>query len=236
MTRQANQSITIPGRFNGPAASGNGGYVCGAVGSLVDGVAEVTLRSPPPLETPMQVARGDDGSVEVVDGNTLVATARHVIFEAPEMPEAPSWDEAEAASQNYLGHRRHEFPTCFACGPERDDGLRIFPGPTTSALVASPWQPDASLPNDNGVLTAPIVWAALDCPGAWADARDLIEDPVVLGRMTALVTAPIQVGRRYVVTARKLDDDGRKSFAATVLTDDAGVTVATARQTWISLT
>jgi Asp/Glu/hydantoin racemase len=101
-------------------------------------------------------------------------------------------------------------------------------------LVASPWSPEASLPNHDGVLAAPIVWAALDCPGAWADARDLTENPVVLGRMAAVVSAPIEVGRRYVVIAWNLAEDGRKSFAATALVDDAGKVVGSARQTWIS--
>ena len=93
---------------------------------------------------------------------------------------------------------------------------------------------EASLSNHDGVLATPIVWAALDCPGAWADARDLTENPVVLGRMAAVVSAPIEVGRRYVVIAWNLAEDGRKSFAATALIDDSGTVVGSARQTWIS--
>lgn len=228
------QGIIIPGRFNGPEESANGGYTCGLVASLIDGDTEVTLRAPPPLDTPLEVNRTPDG-VEILDGDMLVATGRSTSFDPPVLPATPSWEEAEAASQHYLGHRRHEFPTCFTCGTERDDGLQIFPGPTDSGLVASPWSPEASLPNHDGVLAAPIVWAALDCPGAWADARDLTENPVVLGRMAAVVSAPIEVGRRYVVIAWNLAEDGRKSFAATALVDDGGNVVGSARQTWISL-
>ena len=234
MTREVDVSITIPQRFNGPRDSGNGGYACGLVASLIDGDAEATLRSPPPLDVALEVARTSDG-VEVLDGDTLVATGRSISFEPPTVPATPSWDEAEVASQDFLGNRRHEFPTCFTCGPDRDDGLRIFPGLTTSGLVASPWMPDASLPNDNGVLATPVVWAALDCPGAWAGARDLTEDPVVLGRMSAVVSMPIEIGQRYVAIAWKLGEEGRKSFAITALIDDSGEAVATSRQTWISL-
>jgi len=221
------QGIIIPGRFNGPEESANGGYTCGLVASLIDGDTEVTLRSPPPLDTPLEVNRTPDG-VEILDGDMLVATGRSTSFDPPVLPATPSWEEAEAASQHYLGHRRHEFPTCFTCGTERDDGLQSFPGPTDSGLVASPWSPEASLPNHDGVVAAPIVWAALDCPGAWADARE------VLGRMAAVVSAPIEVGRRYVVIAWNLAEDGRKSFAATALIDDGGNVVGSARQTWIS--
>ena len=227
------QAIIIPGRFNGPEASANGGYTCGVVATFIDGDAEVTLRSPPPLDTPLEVNRTADG-IEVLDGSTLVATGRSTSFDPPVLPATPSWEEAETASRHYLGHLRHEFPTCFSCGTNRDDGLHIFPGPTESGLVASPWTPDASLPNNDGALTTPIVWAALDCPGAWADARDLTEHPVVLGRMAAVVIEPIEIDRRYVVIAWKLAEEGRKSFAATALIDDSGEVVGSARQVWIS--
>ncbi len=232
---EAVESITIAARFNGPKNSGNGGYVCGVVGDLIDGVAEVTLRTPPPLETSLRIERDDEGSVQVRDGDLLVATARSIVFDPPKMPTAPSWDEAAEASHDYLGHRRHEFPTCFTCGPARADGLGIFPGPIAGGMVAAPWMPDASLPNDGGEVATPIIWAALDCPGAWVDARDLTESPVVLGRMSAVISAPLEIGRRYVAMAHKLGEDGRKSFAATALVDESGTAVALARQVWISL-
>ncbi len=71
------QTLTIPSRFNGPPASANGGYACGLVAALLGGDAEVTLRSPPPLDTPLVVS-GDDGHIEVRDGETLVAEAARV--------------------------------------------------------------------------------------------------------------------------------------------------------------
>jgi len=226
--------LIVPGRFNGPPQSGNGGYTCGLVSTLLEGIAEVTLRSPPPLDVELDVDRVS-GGVEVLDGDTLVATAHQISFEPLDLPVLPGWDEAKTASADYLGHTRHEFPTCFTCGTERSDGLAIFPGPTATGLVASPWIPDESLPNKEGTLTVPIVWAALDCPGAWADARDLTENPVVLGRMAAVVHKPVVIGRRYITVAWKLREDGRKSFAATVLIDDEGHVAAAARQTWIAI-
>ena len=45
-------TLSIPAFFNGPPESGNGGYTCGRVAELVDAeVVEVSLRSPPPLDT-----------------------------------------------------------------------------------------------------------------------------------------------------------------------------------------
>ncbi len=101
--------------------------------------------------------------------------------------------------------------------------------------MAAPWIPDAGLPNAAGILAGPIVWAALDCAGAWATIRSVTEDQVLLGRMAAVVSVPIEIGRHYVAIAWKLGQEGRKTFAATALIDEAGTTMATARQTWISL-
>ena len=46
----------------------------------------------------------------------------------------------------YVGHRRHNFPSCFVCGPERapGDGLRDFPG-DGRRQVAATWTPGADL-------------------------------------------------------------------------------------------
>lgn len=233
MTIPLSGMLVIPGRYNGPPESGNGGFACGLVSTLVDGDAEVTLRSPPPLDTELDVAHVPEG-IEVLDGSTLVATARSAPEAPPAVPPPPTFEQAVEASRSYLGFHRHEFPTCFTCGPDRDDGLGIYPGPI-GEVVAAPWIPNESLPLDHDLLPAPLVWAALDCPGAWVGARDLTVDPVVLGRMAAVVHEPIVIGHRYVSMAWPLGSDGRKSWAGTALIDEHGTAVAVARQTWIAV-
>ena len=47
--------VVIARRFCGPPTSANGGYACGLVAGLLDGRARVTLRSPPPLDRPLQI-------------------------------------------------------------------------------------------------------------------------------------------------------------------------------------
>src|SRR6266487_5469322 len=90
--------LVIAPRFCGPPDSGNGGYVCGLVAARVDGLAEVTLRRPPPLATAMTVERDDDGSVRVLDGHTLVAEGIPVRDSlAMELPGAVSIQDARAA-------------------------------------------------------------------------------------------------------------------------------------------
>lgn len=229
-------TITIPTRFNGPPASANGGYTCGLVASLVEGDAEVTLRSPPPLATPLAVKR-DAGKVLVHDGDTLVAEAIATTVDHA-VPTAPSWEEAEAAAHAYAGLEHHEFPTCFTCGHEREsgDGLRILTGPVgDGAMVASTWIPGSTLPSEDGIVAPEIVWAALDCPGAWTTARIVEGGAVVLGRMAARLDDAVHVGDHLIAYAWPLGSEGRKHHAATALVRRTGGLVGTARQTWIAV-
>jgi hypothetical protein len=224
----------IPGRFNGPPASANGGYACGLFASLVEGDAEVTLRSPPPLDTAWTVVE-EDGVHRVLQGETLVAEVKPATVDL-EVPTPPSIGAAEAARSRYLGYEQHEFPTCFTCGTEREDGLAIHPGPVLgTGLVSSPWRADESLPATDGRLAGEIVWAALDCPGAWATMRETTADPVVLGRMAAHIVAPVPIGATLVSYGWQIGGEGRKAYAGTAIADESGKVLAYARQTWIAL-
>jgi hypothetical protein len=225
--------ILIPRRFNGPADSGNGGYTCGVIAAVVGPGAEVTLRSPPPLDTPLTITREDD-VWRVRDGEVLVAEARVTAWDQ-EVPAAPTMEQAADAATRYVGFDHHEFPTCFTCGIDRDDGLGIWPGRVAgSPLVAAPWSAPAGVVAPDGALPVPIVWAALDCPGAWVSARDMSLDPIVLGRMAAHLLDPLPADGSFVSYAWPLGDEGRKSWAGTAVADQSGRVLAHARQTWIA--
>jgi hypothetical protein len=213
--------IVIDRRFNGPQDSANGGYTCGLVAQQVGEPAEVTLRSPPPLGRPLRF----DGQ-RLWDGETLVAEATPVELDL-EPPPPVGYEDAERASERYPGLDRHEYPTCYVCGPERSDGLRIFTGPVEGEEVfAAAWR----VPGD---VSRELVWAALDCPGAigvgWDGRGDWL-----LGRMAAEVREVPRPGERCVVVAWPLGRDGRKGFAGTSVFRD-GELLARARQTWIAL-
>ena len=67
------ETLSIPAHFNGPPGSANGGYTCGRIAQLVGAEeVEVSLRTPPPLERPLEVVR-DGEHVQLRDGDTLVA-------------------------------------------------------------------------------------------------------------------------------------------------------------------
>ena len=131
--------MIVPGRYNGPPVSANGGYACGLVAGLLGGVAEVTLRVPPPLERELDVVR-NDGRVEIRDGETLVAEAEPVELDL-DVPAPVSLEAAAEASTRYEGFIHHAYNTCFVCGPERQDGLRVYAGAVEGrpGLLASPW-------------------------------------------------------------------------------------------------
>ena len=222
--------FTIPGHFNGPHTSGNGGYSAGSLAAFIDGAARIRLNVPPPLDRPLQVAdQGDqlvarDGDVVVMQGTSAAGES------VPATPFVP-FAEAAAARDGFPGWDYHGADACFVCGPAREDdyGLRIFPGPVGEHLVAAPWVPTAAIAGSDGVVPDEIVWAVIDCPGAWAaNAYDPVGMPYfpTLGTMAAELVQPVTVGERYVVVGRHRTTEGRKVATDVALYTEVGELVA----------
>ena len=227
-------TIVVPRRFRGPPQSGNGGYTCALLARHLDAPsAEVTLRSPPPLDRAMEVRHEGDRAL-LFDGEHLVAEAAPASLE-PAAPPRVSPAEAIEAVSRFRGFEQHPFPSCFTCGPERagGDGLRIFTGPVpgTSGVVAAPWTPSADLGGADGIVAEPIVWAAIDCPTGWAHVDDRLS--AVLGGMTARILEPVRAGEGYVAVARLTGVEGNRRHAESALLTPDGHAVAVARATWI---
>ena len=231
--------LVVPGRFRGPAQSGNGGWTSGAVAALVDVGApvEVTLRRPPPLDVPLSVDEADGVVVVTQDGVTIAEGRR--VGSAPEAPAAVSLEVAAAAEASYAGLVGHPFPTCFVCGTGRSegDGLRIFPGMVSDQppVAAATWTPHPSLadPEAPGQAAHAVTWAALDCVSGWAS--DIDERPMVLGRMTAVVHEPPRVGETQVVVGRWLATQGRKTLTSSGLYAGDGRLLAAAAHVWFTI-
>ena len=210
--------IVIARRFRGPADSGNGGFTCGLIAAAAGEPAEVTLRLPPPLETPLQLENG-----KVLHRDTVVAEVRPASVEL-EPPPRVSFEDATRAARPDL---HSPFPECFVCGHARDDGLRIFARPVPGRdVVAAPWVPDETQ------TERPYVWAALDCPGAYTTGVPG-RGTVVLGRLAADVRRVARAGERCVVVGWPLGSEGRKHDAGTVLFGEDGDVVGIGRATWI---
>jgi hypothetical protein len=224
--------VIIDARFNGPPGSGNGGYTAGLVAAQLAVPAghtvQVTLRTPPPLDTPLRVVRTGAG-LAVYDGEVLVAEAKPVRLGEEPVPPV-GYEQAVAAAAAYPGFMDHPFPSCYVCGPRRapGDGLRIFPGSLPGGDgTAAPW----SVP---GEVSPETVWAALDCPGGWAVISP--GRPYLLGRMAAVLhRPPPQAGTECVVTGQVVATAGRKAQVKTALYGPDGALVAQASSTWIAI-
>jgi hypothetical protein len=213
--------VRIDRRFNGPPGSANGGITCGLLAAHVDApIAEVTLRKPPPLDTTMRVEAG-----RLYDGDVLVAEAGPGTVDIT-APAAVGVTEATAAAAAYAGLVGHPFPTCFVCGLDRTDGLALTASPVgDDGVVAAVWTPYES--------SELLVWAALDCPGAWS--ADLPGRPMVLGRMACRIDALPAQDQPHVVQGWLLGGEGRKVRTGSALYDADGTVLAVAQATWITL-
>lgn len=241
-------AIIIDKRYCGPANSGNGGYVCGRLAQHIPGVAEVTLRAPPPLEKPLDVVAADDGLWELRDGASIVATGRAANFELAGLAQA-SFDEASAAElRTPVKPHEHPLPTCFVCGPARTpgDGLRIFAGPLARqsreapVVLAATWIPDSTLVAEDGLIAREFLWSALDCPTGYAAGYDSVRaesdgTPLLLGRMSVRIEARPRPGERCVITSWTTGRDGRKRTAEGAAYGETGTLLAVARATWIAV-
>lgn len=211
--------MIVPARFNGPPGSGNGGYSAGIMAAGAR--CEVTLRRPPPLDTPLSLA---DGTVTAPDGSVVatIAPGSEIDVVVPPI----RYDEAVEASKGYDGFATHPFPTCFVCGTDRSDGLRIFAGRLSDGTTAAPW----TVPDD---VDAPMVWAALDCPSGWSVIGE--GRPYVLGRIAVLIRRVPEPGERCVVRGALAGTQGRKGFTFSTLYGPDGAELARARATWIAI-
>lgn len=228
--------MIIDSRHNGPPGSGNGGWSAGTFAVAAQNAplptpgsrhprpdpdpVQVTLRRPPPLETPLTL---DAGEVRDPAGHLIAEIATVAAFDP--VAEPVDLAIARAAAADYAGLVNHPFPSCFVCGPERADGLRIFPGPLSAGRTAAPFR----VPAGADVVTT---WAALDCPGGWsviAPGR-----PYLLGRISAVVLAAPRPGDECVVTGVLTRAQGRKAEVHSSLFAPDGSLLGYARATWIA--
>lgn len=228
------KEVIIDRRFRGPPQSGNGGYVCGLIANALNGPAEVTLKAPPPLDTPLTLVKTESGA-SLMHGDLELGVARTATLDL-QAPPPVTLAQAEAASAHFSGFHTHIFPECFVCGPARaqGDGLRIFAGAEDGRGVAyAPWRPDSRDCDASGRVAPEIVWAALDCPSYFGLHSPNL--PALLGRMTAVVLERPRAGETCVLAGWKLTEDGRKHVAGSALYAEDGCVLALAKAVWVEL-
>jgi len=229
--------VVIKKRFCGPRQSGNGGYAAGVFAQAIDGPAAVMLKSPPPLDTPIALKSADGGAYKAMAGETIVAVVEptDVSVDAP-----PVLDEVDvaAARDNFLADAdgEHLLPYCFVCGDKREqgDGLRIFAGPAPDSPVnADFWTPSPDLADEDGLVRPEFLWAALDCPSAFALRNGL--NLSLLGRLAVDIKRRPEAGEALIAAAWRTGQDGRKHYSASALYDEMGDVIAVGDAVWIEL-
>lgn len=232
--------ISIGRQFCGPPNSGNGGYVCGAIASAIEGPATAVLAARVPLDEPLHL-RVLDGVAELIDqAGGRIGRGAPAQTELPKPPPAPDLTTARAAGARYVGHDQAIHPICFTCGPQRadGDGLRVFVGPIKGAPeghVAGVWTPHPAFADDDGLAPTEVVWAALDCPGFFAWVAKEGRHGALLGTMTGEVIRRPRCGEETIVLAWPLERQGRKETAGVALFAADGELLARGHQIWITL-
>ncbi len=243
LTRMTASQILISDRFNGPVGSGNGGYSAGLLAGFVGEPCVISLRLPPPLNDVLQVERRADRWVAldaqgrvVLEGYPVTAVPASLsTAPAPTTP-FPTLAQARSARQRFAFADNHPFPTCFCCGTERSDGLSIHCGPLENGRTwACDWTVPGEWADPDGLVPAPLIWSALDCPTAapWADPDD--DQPMVLAQFAVWREHEVRAGEELVVAAWRGTADGRKHTSTSALIDSDGTVRAHARALWIRL-
>jgi hypothetical protein len=236
--RTTTSTLHLDTRLNGPRTSANGGFACGTIAQALGGTASVRLIRPIPLGMPLELNRDVDRPfAEVTDSHHhVVAEARQVDPFLILPPVKPSFDDAEAArAASPLQGARHLLSNCVVCGPERQDGMRVTPGPLANRtdVLAAPFIPlerDAT----DGVVHPEAVWGALDCPSY--PAASLLEGRLgLLGTLEAHRNRDVFLGERLVAVGWTIEHHGRSTQTASALLDERGDVVASARAVWIEL-
>lgn len=227
-------TVTIPSRFKGPPKSANGGYTCGLMARRLHGDVAASLKTPPPLDTPLAIVESH-GAVELRLDDRLVGRAQSakLDLEVPSLPEPLRLgsDPVDAPGRPV---EFAPFTTCFVCGKDREhpDGLCIHPRQVEGddAMVAAPWRLHDGLADERGRVATEFLWAALDCPGYFACAPG---EPALLARLTVRICTSLKADGEATVLGWDLSRAGRKRRCGTAVFAADGAVVAKAEGLWV---
>lgn len=238
------KEITIPAQFNGPAASGNGGYVSGILAEAFDDTSavKVDLKSPPLLDHAFAFDKSDDGNrATLMEGEQVICKAEVTTLDMADMPAMPRLDQVTAAHNNPIKNVFPVLDKCFVCGTDRDDptmqggGLHVHAGPVDGreGEIACFWDLSDQWSDDEGNMLPRYIWSALDCPGYYACAPGM---PVLLGSMTTQIYKKLPAGGRAIIhgwTKNIGDVSERKRLCGTALYTMDGTLIAASEAVWV---
>ena len=94
------------------------------------------------------------------------------------------------------------------------------------ALFAASWTPHENLARADGTLGEEYVWAALDCPSAFAVLPAPTGKTIVLGQLSVRIDRAVKPGDKCVVIGWPVAIDGRKRLAGSAIVSEAGDVIA----------
>lgn len=100
-------------------------------------------------------------------------------------------------------------------------------------VVASHWDPGQDVAGKFGEVQRRIVWAALDCPTYFGGRVADFAKFAVLGRLTAKVVKPVEVGKRHIVIGWPIEAEERKWHGGSAIYTEDGQLCAFSRGTWV---
>jgi hypothetical protein len=234
------ETVVIGRRYQSWEGVAHGGYVAGLAAARVGPECEVTLRHAAPFDQELRLEHGDDGQVEITDGDAVIVRGAPADVQVEPPPPVPF---EEAASREWVHDTLTDHPTpdCFCCGYQRaeGDGLRVFPAPVPErelGQVAAGWIPAPAFAGDDRSLRTEFVWAALDCPGFWGMALSIGHMPnVITIRLGASLRGPVRPGEPHVVMGWPIAHRGRKFLCGSAIFGPDGTLRAAGRATWLAV-
>jgi acyl-coenzyme A thioesterase PaaI-like protein len=232
-------TVVVSRRWRGYPWWGHGGYVAGLVGAKMHGCVNVRFRQPTPLERTLELRVDERGRSVLRDGDRVLVHAKQSRPLHIEPPDIPSYAEAEAASAEFLVRRPDPvYDGCAVCGQGRraGDGLRLAVGSIRPGLSAAPWVPPDFVDDGSGCVQPAIVFAVLDCPGAyalWTSHRPAPGETLVTAALQVERRAPVRIGEKYVVAGWTIATAKTLRYCGTALTSQSGEVLAAATATWM---
>jgi acyl-coenzyme A thioesterase PaaI-like protein len=186
------------------------------------------------LDVDMDVVHGDDERT-LVAADRPIATARRIA--AVDGTPPPGVDLETA--QQVTGALRdfNPFGRCMICGHQRDDSLRVWPGPLPGDApgVATAFTVPDHFSEGGKVLATPFAFGALDCTSGFAVLRESDGGLVITGTMQVHVERPVPASAPIVATAR-VADRGRRTWRVDAALHSAdGDRLARAHVTWVDI-
>ncbi|WP_306333455.1 hypothetical protein [Streptomyces sp. KL118A] len=237
--------LTVPASHQGYPGVAFGGYVAGVLaGRAAARTVRVDFRAATPVDSPVGLGDVAGGGAQLTDGEgTVLATATP----APDLPvsglpDAPSWEQAAAATEAFLASgltglaEGGAVVDCFGCGPRppgrglRQHCMRV-PG---RDVVATAWTAHPAFADARGMLREELLWAVLDCPTAWAGVHvGSLRPGAVTASLTATLLRPVATGEEHITYAWPISSAGRKHTMGVAVSTAHGGLCALGEALWI---